>query len=71
MHEPEFILADADADADAGTGLRRGIADYFRTAVLGPSLFHIHEVLAEALNEKNPRRRGAHRHRQGAALAAG
>lgn len=47
VREPEFILA------DAGTGLRRGIADYFRTAVLVPSLFHIHEALAEALNEKN------------------
>ena len=46
--EPEFILA------DAGTGLRRGIDDYFQTAVLVPSLFHIHEALTEALVRQTP-----------------
>ncbi|WP_194290597.1 hypothetical protein [Modestobacter roseus] len=48
VREPEFILA------DAGTGLRRGIEDYFQTAVLVPSLFHIHEALTEALVRQTP-----------------
>lgn len=48
VREPEFILA------DAGTGLRRGIADYFQHAVLVPSLFHIHDALSEALADKTP-----------------
>ncbi len=48
VREPEFVLC------DAGTGLRRGIADYFQTAVLVPSLFHIHDALTEALVEKTP-----------------
>jgi hypothetical protein len=46
--EREFILA------DAGTGLRRGIADFFQTAVLVPSLFHIHDALTEALVRQTP-----------------
>ena len=48
VREPEFILA------DAGTGLRRGIADYFQHAVLVPSLFHIHDALVEVLVDKTP-----------------
>jgi hypothetical protein len=48
VREPEFILA------DAGTGLRRAVADYFQHAVLVPSLFHIHDALAEAPVDKTP-----------------
>jgi hypothetical protein len=46
--EPEFVLA------DAGTGLRKGIDDYFQTAVLVPSLFHIHKAVTEALVQQTP-----------------
>ena len=48
VREPEFVLC------DAGTGLRKGVEKYFQTAVLVPSLFHIHDALTEALVDKTP-----------------
>jgi hypothetical protein len=48
VYEPEFILA------DAGTGLRRGVTDFFEQAIFVPSLFHIHRALQSALEFQTP-----------------
>lgn len=48
VREPEFILS------DAGTGLRRGISDFFSTATFVPSLYHIHRALEQALERQTP-----------------
>lgn len=46
VREPEFILS------DAGTGLRRGVTDFFTQSVFVPSLFHIHRALEKALDKQ-------------------
>ncbi|MGA9762611.1 MAG: hypothetical protein WBQ14_09320 [Gaiellaceae bacterium] len=43
VREPDFILA------DAGTGLRRGVADFFQRSIFVPSLYHVHRALEKAL----------------------
>lgn len=43
VHEPEFILS------DAGTGLLKAVGEFFTTAVVVPSLYHLTQAVASAL----------------------
>ncbi len=47
VYEPEVVLA------DAGTGLQKAAKQFFKKAILVPSLWHIQNAIVEALTKKS------------------